>query len=118
MAIVGLAVGAGHYFAAIAATSALLLVLTLLNLLEKKVIRSYTTLPVTVTAHNQPALANNLQSMMKSLNKKVLSTSLEQDLENQLTTVTLVIKAMEDEGLEDLHQALSTLPGITQYKIN
>jgi len=118
MAIVGLAVGAGHYFAAIAATSALLLVLTLLNLLEKKVIRSYTTLPVTVTAHNQPALANNLQSMMKFLNKKVLSTSLEQDLENQLTTVTLVIKAMEDEGLEDLHQALSTLPGITQYKIN
>ena len=55
---------------------------------------------------------------MKFLNKKVLSTSLEQDLENQLTTVTLVIKAMEDEGLEDLHQALSTLPGITQYKIN
>jgi len=36
MAIVGLAVGAGHYFAAIAATSALLLVLTLLNLLEKR----------------------------------------------------------------------------------
>lgn len=118
MAIVGLAIGAGHYFAAITATAALLIVLTLLNLLEKKVVRSYTTLPVVVTARNQPGLADDLHAVMKKLNKKVLSTSIENDLEAQLTTVTLVIKAMEDEGLEDLHQALNAVQGVTQYKIN
>lgn len=118
MAIVGLAIGAGHYFAAIAATAALLIVLTLLNILEKKLIHSYTTLPIIVTARNQPGLADDLQAVMKKLNKKILSTSIENDLETRLTTVTLVIKTMEDEGLDDLHEALNTVQGVTVYKIN
>jgi putative Mg2+ transporter-C (MgtC) family protein len=118
MAIVGLAVGAGHYFAAVASTAAILIVLTLLNLLEKKAIRSYTTINIVVTAHDQPDLGNTLHDLMKSLNKNVLSTSLDMNLDAHLTTVTLVIKAMEDEKMEDLNQALGNLPGITHYRIN
>lgn len=118
IAIVGLAIGAGHYFAAIAATAAALIVLTLLNLLEKKVIRSFVTLPVVVTARNQPALADTLLSLMKEGKKKVLSTSIDTNLESQLTTVTMVIKTVENENLESLQNALNTIPGVTKYKLN
>ncbi len=118
IAIVGLAIGAGHYFAAIAATAAALIVLTLLNLLEKKVIRSFVTLPVVVTARNQPALADTLLSLMKESKKKVLSTSIDTNLESQLTTVTMVIKTVENENLESLQNALNAIPGIYKYKLN
>ena len=118
IAIVGLAIGAGHYFSAIAATTAALIVLTLLNLLEKKVIRSFVTLPIVVTARNQPALADSLHALMKEFKKKVLSTSIDTNLESQLTTVTMVIKTVENENMESLQNALNAIPGITKYKLN
>lgn len=118
IAIVGLAIGAGHYFAAIAATAAALIVLTLLNLLEKKVIRSFVTLPIVVTARNQPALADTLLTLMKENKKKVLSSSIDTNLESQLITVTMVIKTVENENLESLQNALNAIPGVTKYKLN
>jgi putative Mg2+ transporter-C (MgtC) family protein len=118
IAIVGLAVGAGHYFAAIATTLALLLVLVLLNVLEKKLIHAYTTVSVIVTAKNRPDLVEALQLVFKDLKKKIISTGIEKNLPQDMTTVTLVVKAIEDESFEDIQAAISALEGVTQFKIN
>ncbi|MHC1740715.1 MAG: MgtC/SapB family protein [Anaerolineaceae bacterium] len=118
MAIVGLAVGAGHYFAAVAATVALLFVLVLLNILEKKLIRVYTTVNLVVTAKKNPELVRSLQSALRELKKKVISTGIERNLENDTTIVTIVVKAIEDESFEDIQALVTEIPGVIQFKIN
>ena len=118
IAIVGLAVGAGHYFASIATTVALLVVLVLLNILEKKLIRVYTTVSVSVTATNRPDLVEALHLVFKTLKKKVISTGVEMDLAQNTIIVNLVVKAIEDESLEDIRSAVSALPGVKSFKIS
>jgi putative Mg2+ transporter-C (MgtC) family protein len=118
IAIVGLAVGAGHYFASIATTLALLAVLVLLNVLEKKLIRVYTTINVTVTAVNKPDLAETLRDEFKKLKKKIISVGIEKDLVLNTITVSLVVKAIEEESFEDIQAAISSLPGVKNFKIS
>jgi putative Mg2+ transporter-C (MgtC) family protein len=118
IAIVGLAVGAGHYFASSATTVALLIVLVLLNILEKKLIRVYTTVNLTVTAIGVPDLTERLQSAFKELNKKIISTGIEYNNLANSITVSLVIKAIEDESFEGILSVISDMPGVTSYKIN
>lgn len=118
IAIVGLAVGAGHYFAAFGTTAALLIILSLLNLLEKRLIRVFHTINVTVTSHNNPNLVNDLDNLFTQLRKKVLSTGVESNTLSQDLTVTMVVKTIEDDKMTDLRIRLEQIPGITHYKIN
>jgi putative Mg2+ transporter-C (MgtC) family protein len=118
IAIVGLAVGAGHYFAAVATTALLLAVLVLLNVLEKKLIRVYTTVSIIVTAINNPALVDDMQSALRDLKKKIISTGIERNLVDNTTTVSLLVKAIEDESFEDIQSLVSEIPGVINFKIN
>lgn len=118
IAIVGLAVGAGHYFASVATTLALLIVLVLLNILEKKLIRVYTTVNITVSAKNRPDLVGALQAEFKTLKKKIISVGVEKDLVQNTTTANLVVKAIEEESFEDIQAAISAMPGVTNFKIS
>jgi putative Mg2+ transporter-C (MgtC) family protein len=118
IAIVGLAVGAGHYFAAIATTVFLLIVLTLLNILEKKLIRVYTTINVVVSAKNNPGLLDDMKHGFEVLKKKVISVSIDRKYDNEITTVSLIVKSIEDESFADIQAFIDELPGVTQYRIN
>ena len=118
IAIVGLAVGAGHYFASVATALALLVVLVLLNILEKKLIRVYTTVNIMVTAKNRPDLVGALQVEFKTLKKKIISVGVEKDLVQNTTTANLVVKAIEEESFEDIQAAISAMSGVTNFKIS
>ncbi|HPS41371.1 MAG TPA: MgtC/SapB family protein [Anaerolineaceae bacterium] len=118
IAIVGLAVGAGHYFAAAGTTLALLFVLVLLNVLEKKLIRVYETINVQVTTKGNSALVEDLYSIFKRLNKKVLSVSIESKPIADETTVIMVVKTIEDDPMMDIRTELGTLKGLLHYKLN
>jgi putative Mg2+ transporter-C (MgtC) family protein len=118
IAIVGLAVGAGHYFASIATTVMLLIILVLLNVMEKKLIRVYETIPVSVTARNNPNLVEDLLALYKRLKKNVLSISVESDMAQDALTVAMVIKTIEDDPMGDIREGLKTISGVTHYKLN
>jgi putative Mg2+ transporter-C (MgtC) family protein len=118
IAIVGLAVGAGHYFASVATTVMLLIILVLLNVLEKKLIRVYETIIVSVTAHNNTNLVEELLAMYKRLKKKVLSVSVESNIPQNALTVSMVIKTIEDDPMTDLRNGIKDIAGVTHYKLN
>lgn len=118
IAIVGLAVGAGHYFSAAGTTVALLFVLVLLNILEKRAIQTFQTISITVTAHENPQLAEMLSSVLKELKKTILSLGIEANLSHQDLTVTMVVKTKENEPFTDIRLAIESLPGITHYRLN
>lgn len=118
IAIVGLAVGAGHYFSAVGTTFVLLLVLTILNILEKRFIRVFQTINVSVTAHENPALVETLLVIFKNLKKKVLSLGVEADLIEQNLTVNMVVKTLEDDPMIDIREAVEAIPGVIHFKLN
>lgn len=118
IAIVGLAVGAGHYFSAIGTTAALLIVLTLLNILEKRFIRVFETINVVVTAHGNPELVETLIEVFKKLKKKVLSLGVDADPVKENLTVNMVVKTLEDDPMIDIRAAIEAIPGVTHYKLN
>jgi putative Mg2+ transporter-C (MgtC) family protein len=118
IAIVGLAVGAGHYFAAVATTAMLLIILVLLNVLEKKLIRVYETINISVTALNNPTLVEDILAMFKKMKKKVLSVSVEADVANNTQTVSLVLKTIEIDPMDDIRDGLKTVAGVTRYRLN
>ena len=118
IAIVGLAVGAGHYFSAAGTTVALLFVLVLLNILEKRAIQTFQTVSISVTAHENPNLAEMLSNVFKSMKKTVLSLGIEANLPHQDLTVTMVVKTRENDPLTDIRQAIEDIPGITHYRLN
>jgi putative Mg2+ transporter-C (MgtC) family protein len=118
IAIVGLAVGAGHYFAAVATAVFLLAVLVLLNVLEKRLIHVYSTVSVVVTAVHRSDLPDALQHVFTTLKKKIISMGIEKDVAKDNTTVTMVIKTIENETFEDIQAAVTELEGVTYFKIN
>jgi putative Mg2+ transporter-C (MgtC) family protein len=118
IAIVGLAVGAGHYFAGIATTIMLLVILVLLNALEKKLIRVYETITISVTTTHNPTLVEDLLGMFKNLRKKVLSISVENDLPQGQSTVTMMIKTIDDDPMVDLRDGIEKIPGVTHFRLN
>jgi putative Mg2+ transporter-C (MgtC) family protein len=118
IAIVGLAVGAGHYFAGIATTAMLLIILVLLNVLEKKLIRVYETITVSVTALNNPTLPEDLLTVLKSMKKKVLSVSIENNIPEALYSVAVVIKTIETDPMTDLREGIAKINGVSSYKLN
>ncbi len=118
IAIVGLAVGAGHFFSAVGTTVALIIVLVVLNFLEKRLIRVYQTINVVVTAHENPVLVEALTDIFARLKKKVLSIGVEADPVKQNLTVMMVVKTIEDDPMNDIREALDAIPGVIHYKLN
>jgi putative Mg2+ transporter-C (MgtC) family protein len=117
-AMVGLAIGAGHFFSGIATTAMLLVILVLLNVIEKKWIKGYETITVSVTAIDNPALAEELVALFKQLKKKVLSISLETDLPENKLIATMVVKTIADDPMNDIRDGLAVIKGVTRYRLN
>ena len=117
-AMVGLAIGAGHFFSGIATTVMLLVILVLLNVIEKKWIRGFETISVSVTAIDNPSLAEELVNMFKKLKKKVLSISIESDLPENKVTATMVVKTITDDPMNDIRDGLRQIKGISRYRLN
>lgn len=118
VAIVGLAVGAGHYFAAAGTTLALIVVLVVLNVLEKKAIQTFQVINVSVTAHDNPQLVEQLNSIFAKLKKKILSMGIEANPTRKELTVNMVVKTRENDPMTDIRKSIEELPGITHYKVN
>ncbi len=118
IAIVGLAVGAGHYFSAIGTTVLLLIVLTLLNVIEKRLIRAYETINVVVSAIGNESLVEDLYAMFRALKKKVISMGVDAKPLTGELTVTMVVKTIEDEPMDDIRTALKEIEGVTHYQLN
>ena len=118
MAIVGLAVGAGHFYSAIATVIAMLFILSLLNVLEKKFIRGYTVINIGVTARDNQLLVERMLEIFEELKKKVIDLEIEANPAEHELTVSVTVKTLESEPLSVLRQAIETVPGVVYYKLN
>lgn len=118
MAMVGLAVGAGHYVAAVATTVLLLTILTVLNRLEKNLITPYTFLTLSVTAHYRDDLVADLKEVARKNNCRVSSIAINRDLTRDRMVLDMVVKVRENADLPvQLSQILAQVPGVENFRI-
>ena len=117
LAIIGLAVGAGHFFSAVAATVLLLVVLTLLDQVEKRFIKTYRTMNVLVEVEDRSGVLNEIRKLILDENTTIIQTTVTRDFENEFASFNLVVKTLEIAPIDQLVAQLTTLKGIKSVKV-
>lgn len=117
LAIIGLAVGAGHFFAGVTATLLLLIMLTLMDAAEKRFIKVYRTMTVTIEIEDRPKVLNEINNLIKDESTSIIQTSITRNFEQDYASYNLVVKSLEKTPVEDLAKELATLKGIKSLKI-
>lgn len=117
MAVIGLAVGSGYYLVAVAATVLLLVVLIVLDIFEKRFIRSISLLTVRVTADDHPKLISNLKQLFNRREMKINSLNLRKDLEDGTTDLEFVVQVREGISLDELAEDISDLKGVQRIRL-
>lgn len=109
VAIIGLAVGAGHNFSALCATILLLGTLVILDRLEKKVIVGVSTRTVRITALDKIDLLDEIKSAMEELGIETKAFSFDKNITTNEITITIVAKIRDRTKLDPMIQRLSKL---------
>jgi putative Mg2+ transporter-C (MgtC) family protein len=117
-AMVGLATGAGLYLASAGTTVLLLIVLVWLEALEKRFIHQTVNLTVVVTANVRRGLLKDLKKVLNDPPRTITSTNFSKDVEQDLETVTLVVKTNTSDPTDDIMEELSDIKSVKRIEIS
>ena len=117
MAIVGLAVGYGYYLISIGATILMLITLTLLNILEKKFVRTNIIRHITIQASDSPGMVKTIRKTITKLAEQTVSFSVQKNLKSERVRIQIVAKVNKGEKMETLTEAISSIEGVRAIKI-
>jgi putative Mg2+ transporter-C (MgtC) family protein len=117
VAIVGLAVGAGHFFPAIVATALLLVALATLDILEKKYLAGVITRTITIRVKDRPLLVGEVEQILEDLGIGIKSINISKDIENNEVEVEAIAKVPSQQSTDKLMSRLSHIQGIQAFEI-
>lgn len=118
MAIVGLAIGAGHYLSGIAATVLILIALILLNVFEKRFINTYTTMVVDVSAEDRIGLIDEVDQALGRIVKTIGSPSVEKNLRSKRVRIEYTIKLSTKVSIQNILEAIERIDGIRSVRVS
>ncbi len=118
MAIVGLAIGAGHYLSGFAATGMILIALILLNVFEKHYIKTYTTMVLDVSAEDKETLPDEIRKTLHGIVSSMVATSIEKNLATKQIRLTYTIKLTAKTSIQNITETLEKMTGIHSIKIS
>ncbi len=116
LAVVGLAVGAGHYNAAFAATGLILVALIILNVIEKRFIHPFTTVVVEVDAQDRPGLQESVLEALHDFARSVDEPGMEKNLLDKTIKLKYTVKIKAQESVEEIVQKIAEIEGIKNIK--
>jgi putative Mg2+ transporter-C (MgtC) family protein len=117
MAIVGMTVGAGYYLVATVATVLMLLVLTLLNIIEKRYVRTSVSRFITVEADYQKGVVKHIRRIVQEFADVLASFNIQKHFKNKRIRIQIVARISRDQVLEDLVESLSDVDGVRSLKV-
>lgn len=112
VAIVGLAVGAGHFYAGVTATLLLLGTLVLLDKLEKQIIVGVSTRTFLITAGDSHGFLRTLKETLEKLRIEQKSISFVKNVPQNEISVRTIIKIREQHNMDHLIAEISQLPDV------
>lgn len=116
LAIVGLAVGAGEYLVGTATAVFLLIILSLLDLIEKHFIHSRVQMPLMVTGKDDLLHIDALEALLKRHNLKMSNVFVSKNIKKQTVTLRVMVGMTETTPIEPLIEDLSTLHGVHTFQ--
>lgn len=116
VAIVGLAVGAGHYFSSVAATVLLLGALSILDRLEKRYLIEPTTKTIHVSIQYRDGLVAEMQEIFARLGISVKSLSFSKNVETNELEIEAIAKVPQPQDNDGWIARLSQLEGMHTFK--
>jgi putative Mg2+ transporter-C (MgtC) family protein len=116
MAVVGLAVGAGYLLVSAGVTVLLLVVLTVLTWVEKRLMTTYLTLQFTIYAVDRPGLATQVRQVLSAGTKHIDSFRLNRHVRRQRLRVDSVVMLPGGTLIEKLSDDLSAIQGVKMVK--
>ncbi|GAP12881.1 uncharacterized membrane protein [Longilinea arvoryzae] len=117
LAIVGLAVGAGQYLVGAFTTIFLLVILWLLDIVEKYLIHARMTIPLMVTGKEGMLNIDDLRSLLKHNKMEMSNLFVSKNLKKGTVTLRVMVTFSTEIPIEPLMQALSGLPGVHTYQL-
>ncbi len=118
MAIVGLAVGAGMYWVAMAVTGLMLLVLELLDLAEKRLFGPDLTVTLFIQTKDRPGLLKDLHKVWKQNHLDARLISMQKNIKEKQLFLEFGFRTRKLDLYELLNTEMDKLEGVESYKIS
>ncbi len=116
--IVGLTVGAGLFWAGIAATALILFILTLLNYFEEHFLSTYNRIHLELQAVYRQSLVEDVKKTMEHIKGKLGMLNITRDLSGNKITLDILVRVPSKEQVENVVDSLASIPGMNQVKIS
>jgi putative Mg2+ transporter-C (MgtC) family protein len=117
MAIVGMTVGAGYYLVAVVSTLLILIVLALLDIIEKRFLKVSASQYITVEADFKKGLVKSVRYIVKEFSDHVVSYTLQKSVKNKRIRIHVVARIPHNQKLENLVEAISDIDGVRNIKV-
>ncbi len=119
IAIVGLAAGAGKFYLALSTTGLLLVILEIMDWIEKIFVRHRITRTIKVSGELTPEDEKNILSLFKDIGVKVKKTSLKKDVQRGEIAITYLVKVKQKLKPCDITEVLTkTIKNIRGVEID
>lgn len=112
MAVVGLAVGAGYFYAAVIVTVALVIVLSILNRVENKLFHPKVIMPITMWIRGVDPNLAEIREYFNMKYVKLMTVSVEKNYEDQDTKISLEFSSKRSALVDIIQEKVSQTPGL------
>jgi putative Mg2+ transporter-C (MgtC) family protein len=117
MAIVGMTVGAGYYLVAVVTTLIILIVLALLDIIEKRFLKVSASRYITVEADYKKGVVKSVRYIVKEFSDQLISYTLQKSVKNKRIRINVVARIPHDQKMENLVEAISDIDGVRNIKV-
>jgi putative Mg2+ transporter-C (MgtC) family protein len=117
MAIVGMTVGLGYYLTSIVVTLFILVILTLLNSLEKRYIHPHLQVAITLKAVDRAGLIDDVKKVLMEKGRSLISLGIHRNLEDRNLSFEAEIDTSQADPTSTLLDDLSAISGVHSFKI-
>ncbi len=117
VAIIGLVVGAGHFFSATVATILLLGTLSVLDYLEKRYLASVITRTINVRVQDRRGLVEELKQILADLQIEIKALSFSKNVETNELDVKAIAVVPRQQDTDQLIARMSQIQGIRTFEI-
>lgn len=117
MAIVGMAVGAGYYLVSVFTTALMLVVLALLNVIEKRFVRKPISCFITIQADYRKGVVKSIRKIVQEFSEELVSFNIQKHVKNKRLRIQVMTRISRDKKLEELVETLSDVEGVRNLKV-
>lgn len=117
LAVVGLAVGAGEYLVATATTIVLLIILSLMEMLEKHLKLAQIHTPLMVNGKDGILKIDALEALLKKHKIEASELFVSKNLRKETVTLRVMVQMSKKTPIQPLLDDLSALPGVHTFQL-